>query len=261
MFKASNESVSTSYPNPSFAFGGYSMSKFKALLAAVAVAFTAPASATVIAGGAIGYDPGAYYGGIGYAPTNFAEIGPAGRFRFLGSDVDTGAQFSAYTWCVDIFHSVDTGNYVITPLSVILSDPTKRQQLAALLSNSQAAIDSSIDPVATAAAFQLAIWEVVYETGTTGYNVASGDFYTYGTVDTNTYFVPLWGEANGFLSNVTGGIWTGNANRVSVLFSETLQSQAFLNPVPEPASWALMISGFGFVGGAVRRSRGRAVHA
>lgn len=231
---------------------------FSAAALAGAVMAT-PASATVIRAdlSGINYESGNIYGGVGVTSSSFVEIGPAGRFLFNGTNLGSGRAFSALTFCVDIFKAVDGGDYTITPLSSIVSNVVKQQQLAALVTNAAGAINSALNLDArnfTAAALQLAIWEVLYETGTSNYSVASGNFFTFGNSDTNNFFVPLWGEANRYLANITNGTWTGSIGRTSILFSNTAQSQIFLNPgIPEPAGWMMMIAGFGLVGGALRR--------
>lgn len=234
----------------------------KSVLAALAATVAVPASATVIHADFIGYE-GNYYGGIGYAPANFQEIGPAGRFVFVGTDTATNAAFNAYTFCADIFRGVNTGDFLITPLSQIASSVTKQQQLAALLTHADAEISAFVpysqQAVSTAASLQLAIWEVIYEAGTTGYDVSNGDFYTFGDPMTDNYFVPLWGLANGYLANVTNGSWTASASEASVLYSATNQSQLFVGGpgVPEPATWLTMLLGFIGVGIGTRASRPR----
>ena len=236
----------------------------KLLLAAAgafAALFVSPASAAVIRAdlSGINYETGNISGGIAYTPSNFREVGPAGRFLFNGTDIASGSAFSALTFCVDIFRAVDGGDFTISPLSSIVSNLQKQQQLAALVTNAAGAINGAINFDArnfTAAALQLAIWEVIYEAGTSNYSVANGDFFAFGTPETNNFFVPLFGEANRYLANINNGTWTGSTSRVSILFSSTSQSQVFLNAgVPEPATWMMMIAGFGLCGAAARRRR------
>jgi hypothetical protein len=85
-------------------------------------------------------------------------------------------------------------------------------------------------------------------------DVASINFQDWTATALNNLALPT--SANDYLGfqSVTGSIdWTPyiNAdNRVSVMFDTISVSAA-----PEPATWALMIGGFGMVGGAMRRRR------
>ena len=234
----------------------------KTLAVALCLTATLPAAATVIRvggpGTGIGYDPFGVYGGIRYIKPDssvFDIIGPAGQFQFRGINTSTNAAFFAYTFCADLFKDAGDGDFLISSLSSITADVTKQKQLAALVINADAIINAAgISGRGDAtASFQLAIWEVLYETGTSGYNVSGGNFSTYGDSSTSNYFVPLWGQANGYLANVTNGTWTASANRASILFSDTAQSQIFSNAVPEPATWLMMILGFAGIGAASRR--------
>lgn len=234
----------------------------KTLAVALCLTATLPAAATVIRvggpGTGIGYDPFGVYGGIRYIKPDssvFDIIGPAGQFQFRGINTSTNAAFFAYTFCADLFKDAGDGDFLISSLSSITADVTKQKQLAALVIKADAIINAAgISGRGDAtASFQLAIWEVLYETGTSGYNVSGGNFSTYGDSSTSNYFVPLWGQANGYLANVTNGTWTASANRASILFSDTAQSQIFSNAVPEPATWLMMILGFAGIGAASRR--------
>jgi hypothetical protein len=233
----------------------------KTVVAALAAFTAVPASATVIYAdlAGINYESGNYYGGIGYAPLSFTTVGPAGRFLFNGNDINTNAAFSALTFCADLFRDVGTGLYAISPISLITLDATKQSQLAALLTHAAAAIDGAPNfdaHNATAAALQLAIWEVIYEQGTSSYTVESGDFYAFEDPSAQNFLLPLRAEADSYLANITNGSWTGSASQVSVLFSEVNQSQLFLNPgVPEPATWLTLVLGFVGVGVGTRASR------
>ncbi len=240
-------------------FWGLAVHFLKSVVAALAAFSAVPASATVIDATSIGYE-GNYYGGIGYAPAAFEEIGPAGRFVFSGTDINTNAAFNAYTFCANIFRGVGAGLFAIMPLSELTSDVVKQSQLAALLTHADAEISPFVpysdEAIAASASLQLAIWEVIYEAGSVGYDVSSGDFYTFGTPGTLTYFEPLWGRANHYLANVTNGTWTASPSQASYLFSDANQSQLFASPgVPEPATWLTLVLGFLGVGIGSRASR------
>lgn len=127
-------------------------------------------------------------------------------------------------------------------------------------------------------------WTVIYQPGANveawvgsgnAYdgNVAWQD-YTYGgydglsqTVATtvgDTYTVSFYleeagGDPDTFRSNPysgPGGSYIGAVD-TAVYAGEGLPS-GFFNAVPEPATWALMLTGFGFLGGAMRGARARA---
>jgi hypothetical protein len=225
-----------------------------AAAAALLVSAAMPAQAVTIHANwqDIGYDA-ARGGGIGLG--TYRDTGPAGRFVFHGTNVDTNASFDALTFCVDIFTAVNTGDFVISPLSSLVSSVDKQQQLAGILSHANAIIDGAVDYDArndAGAALQLAIWEILYENGTSGYDVSNGHFYTFGSPDGSFPFETLWGQANGYLAQN----WLAPAERASALISQDSQSQIFLNPgVPEPATWLTMILGFALAGAASRSAR------
>jgi hypothetical protein len=73
--------------------------------------------------------------------------------------------------------------------------------------------------------------------------------------------------ANSYLSNISKGIWTADPNlALAVLTSSNDQTQLVwganatkvLGAVPEPATWAMMLVGFGGIGAALRGRRSRA---
>ncbi len=115
-------------------------------------------------------------------------------------------------------------------------------------------------------AFQLAIWEIVMETPGNALNVEStaankGNFYAARTRNTQGAFL----SANNWLRQLDG---TGPmATRLGVLQNGTFGVQGsgsqdlLVFGVPEPASWAMLIAGFGLVGASLRRRRVAAVGA
>lgn len=235
---------------------------FGVLLAGIGAALSMPAAAaTTISLNSIGYNGGGLYGNLHYAPSNnYTSYGPAGRFEVAGVDTVTNAAFNAFTWCIDIFKAVDAGDFTIVPLASLVGNATKQSQLAALLNNADGIIDNpALDwdgKNAAGAAFQLAIWEVVYEAGTSGYDLAIGDFFAEGSQFTSA----IQTKANGYLYKVTSGEWMASSLSVAALKSDTglNQNQIFRTPqvaVPEPATWLTLVVGFGIAGGALRRSR------
>jgi PEP-CTERM motif len=110
-------------------------------------------------------------------------------------------------------------------------------------------------------AFQLAIWEIVMETPGNALNVLStatnkGNFYAARTQATSAAFL----SANLWLSQLNGtgplakGLVVLQNGTFGVQGSGSQDLLAFA-AVPEPASWAMLIAGFGLVGASLRRRR------
>lgn len=203
------------------------------------------------------YAPPSLGGGVSLASANFAAYVPAGRILSTIQDLTTLSSRQEYTFCIDVL----TGYYTYSPfndvaMTSVFSNAGQQNALAGLLAYANIVIDgagSMSDKSLSAAAFALAIWEVVYETGGS-YNLTSGNFSVYGD------FGAAGALANTYLGNVTNGSWAGSTGNVRVLASSSRQienqNQIYLRPmapVPEPSTWAMMLAGFAMIGGAMRR--------
>lgn len=93
------------------------------------------------------------------------------------------------------------------------------------------------------AGFQIALWELVYETGS--YNVGGGDirFSNSAALD----------EAAAFLAGAAS--FSGQSLNLQVLTSRSNQDVAFATPVPEPGAYALMLVSLATVGVMTRRRK------
>lgn len=213
---------------------------------------TVPAQAVVVVE-AQQYSPPEIFGGYTIGGTNRA--GTVGRFRVRTSD---GREFFSY--CIDAVTPFYTFSpYAFGSIGDVVADPIKQNQLAALLINANPLVDaagSMGEQSAIAAAVGLAIWEILYESGSNSYDISAGNFSVFGD------FAALVTRSNGYLLNVTSGTWTGSESRLRTLISEKgadgeflSQNQVFLSAVPEPETWAAMLLGFGIVGAAMRRRR------
>jgi hypothetical protein len=235
--------------------------QFKQFLFGVAGAALAcgamPASAAIVFD-SITYSPESRFGGFNLTPAISTNTGSTGRFAASGTDLATNSRVSFLSYCIDIATGFASyNNYEVRSLSTVISDTIKRQQLAALILNADPLIStaaSMTEAEEIAAAIGLAIWEIIYEDRTIGYDVSdgAGAFSVWGD------FVPLTTRTNSYLTNVTTGEWTGDASRLSALVSVdgTSQNQVFiLSPVPEPSTWAQLTFGLAIVGTAIRRRR------
>jgi hypothetical protein len=218
----------------------------------------APAQAEVeIVGHA--YTPADLGGGISLQqPTPTSFYGVAGRFLVTTRDTNTGALDEFFTFCVDVLTGINTYvAYNDVAGDGLFADLTRRQHLAALLTFGNPLIDgaaSVTEAQEIASALQIAVWEVVYDSPGS-YDVSSGVFSVYGA------FEPLVARSNSYLANLANGSWLGDERRLRGLRAVqpgSTQNQIYLTAeaaIPEPATWAMMILGFGVVGGALRRRR------
>lgn len=223
-----------------------------AIATGLSLAWTNPAQAVVVVE-AQQFSPPEVFGGYTIGGTD--RTGTVGRFRVRTSD---GREF--FTYCIDAVTPFFTFSpYAFGSIGDGVSDPTKQNQIAALLINANPLVDaagSMGEQSAIAAAIGLAIWEILYEGGSDSYDIATGNFSVFGD------FAALVAQSNAYLLNVTSGTWTGSASRLGTLISDKgadgqflSQNQVFLSAVPEPATWAMMMLGFGAVGAAMRRRR------
>jgi hypothetical protein len=233
---------------------------FKRLMVAIGLAsacITVPASATTIFLDEAHYAPPALFGGISYTPLGLSFGGEAGRFAFTGHNTQTNDPFSVLSYCLDFTRTLTGGNFALSPISSFVSNTTKQAQLAALLRNTNPLFAATTDvslQSRIAASVALSVWEIVFEAGTSGYSVTNGDFSTFGD------FVDIQTQADSYLAAVLSGP-LGNISNLGALVAFDNQSQVFLigggagGGVPVPATWAMMIVGFGLIGAALRRRR------
>ena len=232
-----------------------------AAAAAVAAGIPAAASASVtitgisgnpgFATGKVIYTPG----GIGGSASRTSQDLLVGRLRLTGIDNATMAAVTFDTYCIDIFNYMRTGTFDLQAFS--LADPIKENQLKRLLSATAGAIDSTIgfeQKRNVSAAIQMAVWEIVNESGTSAYSLDSGLFQmgTTGSVANGGRAI-----AQSYLTNIASFSATGTHSyrMLAAVNPISNQRQIFLAAVPEPSTWAMLILGFGVIGGALRKNR------
>lgn len=183
----------------------------------------------------------------------FSEPGAAGPVTLDVRNLATGAMTPLELLCTDVFDTyVSPGRYTLGRLSDTVGDPVKAGQIAALLENGL----SRITDGASAAALQVAVWEVENEPGHANYNVGSGQFYVTGyggTVDPR-----MVADANADLGNVTTGVWKPDPRDIVMQFQpvsgQRNQSFAYVVPdpspsaAPEPSTLALLGTGAALAG-------------
>lgn len=101
----------------------------------------------------------------------------------------------------------------------------------------------------SSAAFQVALWEIIYETGP-GYDLGSGAF-TGGPLTGDPATDAAFAQINTVLGYLDAYAPTVPVN---ALTNPTFQDLLVVT-IPEPGSWALMLAGLGACGFAARRRR------
>jgi hypothetical protein len=221
------------------------MRNISAYLSAAAIAtFTAgPAHADTVE--VLGYANGSV--GVNYDLTGPGAIsGSTGAGGFVTRLNGLDPTFTTY--CIDLYQYIgfNQAPYAysnIPATSHIFRNASAGIDLARLYSSGHL-----VNSAVTEAAFQIAVWEIAYET-TGSYGVGIGDARFSGAgVDT----VAALGLADDWIQH----LGTGNGVNVRVLESGSYQDEVFAK-VPEPGTFALAFAALGIMGGVMRRRRDR----
>ena len=170
-----------------------------------------------------------------------------GQFKLDGTNVTAGnVAVTFYTYCVDLNQSlIIPGSFTIQPLSTLFNSATALNMTKLLANVTPTNADQS-------AAVQLAMWELAFDTfGTKDVQSGGTQGQFWVTAGTSSTARTL---ANGYLASL--GSWTVPVGATAqLLYSQSNQSQIYLvnAPVPEAATWGMMIVGFGIVGASMRR--------
>ena len=189
-------------------------------------------------------------GGISYN-------GAAGRFNGVFDDsavapassltVGPSAITSSFTaYCAELTQTFDFnhayGDYTWVAGGSYFT-PQKAYDLARLFTVAGGFVTDN----ATSAAMQAAIWEIIYQNGSS-YDVLGG---TFKVTPQNPSYLTAFSTVNGFLANL-GSV---AAYQIDVLVSPSAQNFLVATPIPEPGTWALMIGGLGVLGFVARRRK------
>ncbi len=138
-----------------------------------------------------------------------------------------------------------------------LMESSKANDLKKLFADHAGILETTDD--LEAAAFELCVWEIIYEREQPSYSVAwdAGSFYA---VDPST----VRDQANAWLQRINNGTATEMDERLRILSNECRQDYAITletgdqPPIPEPLTMVALSLGVGGLAGYVRRRRGMA---
>jgi len=173
---------------------------------------------------------GNYWSGLLNITPSLTENGP-------------GSSFAAF--CIDPsqFASPSASDYLLSSGLSALGNSTKETWVSNLYSNSYA---SSIGSTTDAAAFQLALWDLAKDDG----NLSSGSVRSTGSTNTT-----VLGSANSMIAAAKSGAGPAQYS-FSLYTSNTAQDYVVatsVTAVPEPETYAMLLSGMCLLGFTARR--------
>lgn len=190
----------------------------------------------------------------GKTGVSFTEAGGAGGFRTFNATKNETFE----SWCVDIFHNFNFGNPGITTDTKVsaasLFTQAKADDLGRLYTRHHLLIDGHNSTANDSAAFQLAVWEIVNESGN-AYSLSDGVFKAsgagFGTA--NSWLADL--NSNHAASQYNASVWVVQNNTFAANGLPTWGAQdvVVFAPVPEPETYAMMLAGLGLLGFSARR--------
>jgi hypothetical protein len=184
----------------------------------------------------------------GSETVNFSVTGAHGAVNAGGfsTSLNGGASFTSY--CVDLFQTISFTdpayhNYedVLAVNHVFANNTTAAADLSRLYGATAGQVINS----KTEAAFQIAAWEIAYETSG-AYNLGLG----------TATFLGGTAATSGALTTASSWLAALGSNQsasVHVLENREHQDVIYATPVPEPETYALMLGGLAALRFAVRR--------
>lgn len=171
----------------------------------------------------------------------------------IKGSLDGGEVTTLKAFCIELSQTSKKGDFAVVTLSDYLAGKGKSgnyDMIAGLVSTYGVSENSAL----VDAAVQLAVWEAFYETKSS-FDVSKGAFTSSNWSDQTRWGSEVRDLANNYLGSgltidpsLTFYVATNSKNQ-DLLFFEYVSLPA----VPEPATWAMMIIGFGLVGGTLRR--------
>ena len=141
---------------------------------------------------------------------------------------------SFVTYCVDLYQHIAFGNlypeYTAPGTTHVFANNRAYADLGRLYANA-GVIDTSLEE----AAFQIAVWEIAYETTPGAYALGSGAASFSGGSASSS-------GALGLAASWLAGLGSGDGRSISVIESREHQDVIFA-PVPEPSTYLLMVAG------------------
>jgi len=194
--------------------------------------------------------------------TGFAHGSESVNFHLFAPNVETSGSVAAggfatvvnggpsfVSYCVDVYQHIGFGSlypeYTGPATSHVFINDRAYADLGRLY-NVAGVVDTNVEE----AAFQIAVWEIAYETTAWPYSLAGGAAQFSGGTASSSGALTLASTWLGSLGDASG-------RAISVLESADHQDVIYA-PVPEPSNVALMLAGLVAAGGVARRLRAKA---
>jgi len=181
------------------------------------------------------------------SPSRTGNTGVGGFTATYTPSVGAPTSFVAY--CIDLSQTFSFNNsFAVTPTSVLsMFGSTVTSALDRLYTQRYATANATN---VSSAAFQLAVWEIITETSSGAYSLASGLFRATGNSTADTDALNM---ATFWLNNLASGPSGGYS--LTALVSSSHQDQLMAAPIPEPETYAMLLAGLGLMGFVVSRRR------
>lgn len=247
-----------------------------AMLCAGGIAAAAQATDidTYVATSYANIDPatGSINGKIHWAAKPAGEGAAVGRILLQGLD-HSGQSQSIPVYCVDVADILGNGTFYKQDLDALSFSDAQKSNIVKFITygdglvNAASGTQKKLDSAAT----QLGVWELLNETATPDWNVLTGNFYV--TRYDNDAIFDAAALANNWLTDLKNGLLPvdasetlgvlnpGAGNQTQVYITARTTNGSPPPAVPEPATWGMIVVGFGLMGSALRRRKDSPIFA